>query len=242
MPARWRAGPKYLWKHRTLACRLAPGLPVRFRGLPRCHTIVRDLDCRTDRVRRRAVCIESLVTVLREDPAEHAEAETRHWPRSTIRNCSVVSFVGRIADRATPGPAYNATERAGEPDRSRRRSGNLPADGLSGCQAIHPHDVRDALFNEQVWDELKRWMAGFEASMVPSVGIETDGESCESEFEEPYRQSGPKTGTERSVLLRQPHTSSRRAARVAPGVTPRRHPLQEHERRAVGSGSSLRCK
>jgi len=50
-------------------------LPVRFRGLPRCHTIVRDLDCRTDRVRRRAVCIESLVTVLREDPAEHAEAQ-----------------------------------------------------------------------------------------------------------------------------------------------------------------------
>ena len=180
MPARWRAGPKYLWKHRTLACRLAPGLPVGFRGLPRCHTIVRDLDCRTDRVRRRAVCIESLVTVLREDPAEHAEAQTRHWPRSTIRNCSVVSFVDRIAGRATPGPAYNATERAGEPDRSRRRSGNLPADGLSGCQAIHPHDVRDALFNEQVWDDLKRqrfhlaedlevamaWMAGFEASMI----------------------------------------------------------------------------
>ena len=151
MPARWRAGPKYLWKHCTLACRLAHGLPVRFRGLPHCHTIVRDLDCRTDRVRRRAVCIESLVTVLREDPAEHAEAQTRHWPRSTIRNCSVVSFVGRIAGRATPGPAYNATERAGEPDRSRRRSGSVPADGLSGCQAIHPHDVRDALFNEQVW-------------------------------------------------------------------------------------------
>jgi len=75
MPARWRAGPKYLRKHRTLACRLAPGLPVRLRGLRRCQTIARDLDCRTDRVRRRAVCIESLVTVLREDPAEHAEAQ-----------------------------------------------------------------------------------------------------------------------------------------------------------------------
>ena len=63
------------------------------------------------------------------------------------------------------------------------------------------------------------WMGGFEASMVPRVGIETDGESCESEFEEPYRRSGPKTGTNRSVLLQQPHTSSRRAARAAPGVT-----------------------
>ena len=139
---------------------------------------------------------------------------TRHWPRSTIRNCSVVSFVGRIAGRATPGPAYNATERAGEPDRSRRRSGSLPGDGLSGCRAIHSHGVRDALFNEQVWDDLKRqrfhlaedlevamaWMGGFEASMVPRVGIETDGESCESEFEEPYRRSGQKTGTKRSVL------------------------------------------
>jgi hypothetical protein len=48
------------------------------------------------------------------------------------------------------------------------------------------------------------WMAGFEASRAPSVGIETEGESCESEFEEPYRRSGPKTGTERSVFLRQP--------------------------------------
>ena len=86
-----------------------------------------------------------------EDPAEHAEVRRDTALRSPIRNCSVVSFVGRIAGRATPGPAYNATERAGEPDRSRRRSGSVPADGLSGCQAIHPHDVRDALFNEQVW-------------------------------------------------------------------------------------------
>lgn len=67
-------------------------------------------------------------------------------------------------------------------------------------------------------------MAGFEASMVPSVGIETDRESCESEFEEPYRRSGPKTGAERSVWLRQPHASSRRAAESGAGSDPETSP------------------